>query len=260
MLKEIVTAVAIVTLSSSAFAWGGGGSTTNNTTNNYGGAGGAGGAGGNGSAAASASSNGGKQKQGQQQGQIGINKNDVSSKNKNSNKNHNHSNSNSDSSSYSGAISGAAAVQGQDASSKNVIGIEGDNFEAPDIPVNTAISPELLGTSDCLGSISAGGQGQFLGLTFGKTTQSNPCNVRENTKIAKALFPKDAVLQKAIMCQDDTYKEAFKVTGDYHTVCVGAKAESDTKNWGMTSVKAYEDAKVCKYPTETCKKFKKGVY
>ena len=143
------------------------------------------------------------------------------------------------------------SMQAQDASSDNTINIGGDNFEASYIPVNTAYAPTVIVTSDCLGSISAGGQGQFLGLTFGKTTQSKPCNVREFAK----MNVNNEGLFYAIQCQDPIVKEAFKVTGTYNKYCIGAKAKSKSKWFGLGSVKAYEE--VCAYPTAECKHYKK---
>lgn len=138
------------------------------------------------------------------------------------------------------------------------VNVDGDSivYEAPDIPVETAYAPTVISTSDCLGSLSAGGQSSFWGATFGITTQSEPCNVREDAKVIASLV-KDEALVKATLCQSDRVAEAYKVTGDYYKYCVGAKEETKTSHFGLVSTKAYED--VCKYPTEACKRFKRGI-
>lgn len=103
------------------------------------------------------------------------------------------------------------------AGSKNDINIDGDNYA--EIPANTAYAPTVIATSDCLGSLSAGGQGSGIGLSFGGTTQSKPCNVREFAKMNannKDLF-------YAIQCQDPIVREAFKVTGDFSLYCADKK-------------------------------------
>lgn len=174
------------------------------------------------------SSAGGYASQGQQQGQFGINK----SKNDNTNKVTDSGNSKS--------------------TSANALVVGGDSFVEAENMVNTAYAPVVIATSDCLGSLSAGGQGSGIGLSFGGTTQSKPCNVREFAKMNIG----NISLFYAIQCQDPIVKEAFKVTGDYQKYCVGAKAKGKTKKWfGLASKKAYED--VCAYPTAECKRFKR---
>lgn len=263
MKRFLATALVVSLLSTGAFAFGGTSNSHNNndnvnnsSTNNVGG-----GAGGSSTSNAGGGQGGagGSANQGQKQGQIGINKskNDNynkiddsgNSKSKSAVKDSGNSSSNSGSKSKSGSLSNS--MQAQDASSDNTINIGGDNFEASYIPVNTAYAPTVIATSDCLGSISAGGQGQFLGLTFGKTTQSKPCNVREFAKMNAA----DVELYYTIQCQDPIMKEAYKVRGTYNKFCIGAKAKTKSKWFGLGSVKAYEE--ICAYPTAECKHYKK---
>jgi len=79
-----------------------------------------------------------------------------------------------------------------------------------EIPVSSAYAPPAIPTSDCLGSVSAGGQGQFMGFSLGVTKQSKPCNIREYAK----MFRHMPTVYKAILCQDDIVKTAFEAT-DY---------------------------------------------
>lgn len=134
---------------------------------------------------------------------------------------------------------------------KNGVSIDTSKTTYNKPSVKRAYAPVVIPTSDCLGAISAGGQGEFIGLTFGKTTQSNPCNVREFAK----MNIHNAELFYAIQCQDPIVREAFKVTGDYNRYCVGAKAKTKSKWFGLNTVKAYEE--ICAYPTEECKRYKK---
>jgi len=81
----------------------------------------------------------------------------------------------------------------------------------------SAYAPTVIATSDCLGSFSAGGQGQFFGFSLGGATQSKPCNIREFAK----MFINDPTVYKAILCQDKMVRKAIESTGggcpDYKT-------------------------------------------
>lgn len=240
------------------------------------------------------SATGGNATQGQLQGQIGFNslENDILNKNKNNNTNNVNSSSNSGAAAFSGSASKSgvknsgnsesesgvygsgnsanlnaqidasrtsnkqSTKQKTDASSDNAISIGGDNFEAAEIPVNTAYAPTVIATSDCLGSVSGGGQGSSFGATLGFTTNSEPCNIREDAKLVAALT-KDENLVKATLCQSDRVKEAYKITGEYNKYCVGAKATVKTTFFGLNKTSAYEERDVCAYPTPACKASKK---
>jgi len=174
-------------------------------------------------ALAGAYAGGGDANQGQKQGQVGINK----SSNRNSTK------------------------QKQDASSSNNISVgSGDKTTINHKPAETAYAPIVIATSDCLGSVSAGGQGQFFGFTFGKTTESKPCNVRAFA----TLNVHNEDLFYAIQCQDTIVREAYKVLNTYNKYCIGAKAKSSTKKWGGFGKKSmYEES--CPYPNSVqCKR------
>lgn len=72
-----------------------------------------------------------------------------------------------------------------------------------------ADSPINIPTSDCMGGISAGGQGQYLGLSLGFSKQSKPCNIREYAKMLLG----NPVVAKAILCQDKIVKDAYEIAG-----------------------------------------------
>jgi hypothetical protein len=146
--------------------------------------------------------------------------------------------------------------QKQDASSSNDIAIGGDNYVEAENVVNTAYAPTVIATSDCLGSVSGGGMGTGFGASLGFTTNSNPCNIREDAKLVAALT-KDENLVKATLCQSDRVKEAYKVTGEYNKYCVGAKATVKTRFFGLNDTSAYEEQDVCAYPTPACKASKR---
>jgi len=179
------------------------------------------------------------QAQGQMQGQIGINKSSVKNttvgKNTLSNK----------SSNISSNKNKASARQNQDASSSNNIVFKG--AEAPYIPVNTAYAPYMGSTSDCLGSVSAGGQGQFFGGSLGFTTKSKPCNVREFAKMVSY----DKELYIAILCQDKSVKKAMESTG---RLCPNSNAKKVAK---ANSKRARYIKDNCAYPTEQCKRLRR---
>lgn len=141
-------------------------------------------------------------------------------------------------------------------SDSNEINIGGAEYIEAKNPVNTAYAPTVIATSDCLGSVSGGGQGSSFGATLGFTTNSEPCNIREDAKLVAALT-KDESLVKATLCQSDRVKEAYKVTGEYNKYCVGAKATVKTSFWGLNKTSAYEERDVCAYPTPACKASKR---
>lgn len=92
------------------------------------------------------------------------------------------------------------------------------------------VKPTLV-TSDCMGSSGFGAQGELFGVTLSSSTQSRPCNIRENIKLADSLgleeFARHAMI--AAICED--------------------KALS--KNIEECNIVAVEDA--CEYPTPECK-------
>lgn len=201
-----------------------------------------------------AEATGGNANQDQSQAQIGINKS--TNKNKVNTSDYNRNSSYNKNSNDSGVEASGNSFNEVNAGGDTLVA-EGDNivYEAPDIPVETAYAPTVITTSDCLGSIAGGTQSKFWGATFGITTQSEPCNVREDAKVAASLV-KDEFLVKATLCQSDRIAEAYKVKGEYHKYCVGAKETTKTSYWGLVNTPAYED--VCKYPTEKCRLFKAG--
>jgi len=113
---------------------------------------------------------------------------------------------------YNSPRSKSSAKQRQDASSSNDIDIISIN-KAAKSSVRTAYSPVAIPTSDCMGAVSAGGQGQFFGFSLGGTTQSKPCNIREDAKIQLMLGNEDlAYLIHA--CQDKKIRELTRHTDD----------------------------------------------
>ncbi len=100
-----------------------------------------------------------------------------------------------------------------------------------DHPASRAFTHLPLATSDCMGASGIGGQGQLFGFSVSSSTQSRPCNIRENAKLAASF--NDMELAFAILCQDEVVKEAGKGIGK----CSGDAVKPD----------------VCKYPTEQCK-------
>ena len=106
-------------------------------------------------------------------------------------------------------------------------------------PANTAYAPDIIPTSDCLGAMSLGGQGRFLGFSLGGTTQSKPCNVREFAK----MNAKSRRLYHAIMCQDSIMRKAYKTIGKYEAYCKPKRVKV------TYSVDSYESN--CDYPNST---------
>lgn len=100
-----------------------------------------------------------------------------------------------------------------------------------DHPASRAFTHLPLTTSDCMGAAGLGGQGQLFGFSISSATQSRPCNIRENAKLAASF--NDMELAFAILCQDDVVNIAGKSIGK----CANKSAPNN----------------VCDYPTEECK-------
>ncbi len=166
------------------------------------------------------------QEQGQQQGQIGINKS------KTFNKSWSKSN---------------ARVRNNN-KDINRINIGGDLYEESRIPVNTSYAPVVISTSDCLGSFSAGGQGQFLGLTVGGTTQSRPCNIREYSKMFEARNQPEIAF--AILCQDRIVRKAVE--------SAGKRCPSPRLSIIIAQRDQARREEACKYPSQRCRVHKKN--
>ena len=104
-----------------------------------------------------------------------------------------------------------ASLQGQlNSQQGGDVSIGGDVFEAPEIPVNSAIAFAPIPTSDCLGSVGAAGQGSLFGGALSFTTQSRPCNIREYSKLATAYAGKK--YGRLVLCQDEIIRKSFKGT------------------------------------------------
>jgi len=177
------------------------------------------------------------QNQGQLQGQGQKQSNHSSNRNSNRNSNHNSSNSNSRSTGVGIGV-GVSYSEGSEAASGSLSGASSDNsvsisqtYEQEDnIRIkNTpdAYAPALTTSNGtCMGSVSAGGSGPGLGLSFGTTVKDESCNLRYNAEIINNMgFPKVAM---KIMCQEPTVaKAAPELCG------VKAKVKSDNTDNGF---------------------------
>lgn len=124
------------------------------------------------------------------------------------------------------SLSALAQVTTQHQDSQNLNNIQFENDKKTIASARVNVAPT---TSDCMGSSGLGGQGQFFGFSFSSTTQSKPCNIREDTKIAMWVL-KDEDLARKIFMQ-----------GDY------AKA----------TIKESLTVQICDYPTDKCKQSKR---
>jgi hypothetical protein len=80
-----------------------------------------------------------------------------------------------------------------------------------------------------MGSSGIGGQGQFFGFSFSSTTQSKPCNIREDTKIAMWVLGDEELARKIFLQGDYAGRAAHKKPG----------------------------RRTCDYPTDECKRSKR---
>lgn len=149
--------------------------------------------------------------------------------------------------------SGAFQAQGQDASVANKIStslsVGGDVHDYADIPVSGAFAPNIVATDDCSGSISAGAQGQFFGLSLGGTRVNKGCETRENAKVVASLLgDKEATI--SVLCTNPSLKEAFSNTNTISCPKKRVKVKfNTTKNTTNQRINSGD----CEYPTPQCK-------
>ncbi len=119
-------------------------------------------------------------------------------------------------------ISTGSAAQSQGQS----VNISSEYTAAKQHPVAGARVYIPAPTSDCMGSSGVGGQGGFWGFGISTTTQSKPCNIREDTKIAMWVLGDEELARKIFL------------QGDY----------------AKPVVRNYRTTEICDYPTDECKK------
>lgn len=172
-----------------------GGDTTNNyTTNNQGGHGGTGIAG----AAATAIAGGAEV--------------DVRNSSTNLNTNLNHNSASVNSANLQGQIQGQGQKQSTSNSNNSSVTVQGDNFEAKRIPVNTAFAPSIAPTANCALSISGGVSVIGFSGSFGKAYIDETCAALEKVR-SVALVMGDIATAEAMLCQDEKYAKARATAG-----------------------------------------------
>ena len=109
---------------------------------------------------------------------------------------------------------------GDQANSQSVT-VEGDNYEAPDIPVASAYAPGLaVGSDTCMGSSSMGFQGMTFGVSFGTSWLDHDCVRRKD---ARELHHMGLTMPAvARMCQNPDNQKALN---DANVLCPGQTAE-----------------------------------
>jgi len=159
------------------------------------GIGGAGGAGGQGGAGGSVTNSGNSRNT-----NTVINTNTVANTNTNTNTNNVQSNNTQNATSNSASNSGGNVVE-----SSNTVNVERG-------PVSTAYAAPLTASNGtCMGSTSAGGQTNLIGLSFAKTWTDENCNRRYNAQMLQSLNLRPAAV--ALMCQDESVAAAMKSAG-----------------------------------------------
>lgn len=120
------------------------------------------------------------------------------SSNANSNKNRN-DNRSSASNTNSNANSGNNSNQS--------VTVQGDNYDAPRIPVSTAYAPNIAPTAVCMGASSIGGSGAAISLAFGSSWTDDNCMLLEQVRTVASVIG-DREIAAEMMCEVKAYKEA----------------------------------------------------
>jgi len=120
--------------------------------------------------------------------------------------------------------------QGQQQSTDNAnnadqsVTVEGDTYEAAEIPVASAYAPGLsAGAATCMGSTSAGGQTMGWGLSIGSTWNDSKCDARMDAATLMGLGLGEAAVAR--ICQDGDMRKAVADAGGQCPVAP-AQAES----------------------------------
>jgi hypothetical protein len=123
---------------------------------------------------------------------------------------------NNTSSNVQGQIQGQDQAQNQSTNnannSTNSVVVQGDNFEARRIPVNTAFAPSIAPTANCALSVSGGVSVVGFSGSFGKAYIDDNCAALERVRNV-ALVLNDIETAEAMLCQDKKYAKARKAVG-----------------------------------------------
>jgi hypothetical protein len=113
-----------------------------------------------------------------------------------------------------GASTSSATANGNGSGNGNGNSVT-TNYQAAKIPVATAYSASLTsGMDTCLGSFSAGGQTQVLGITFGKTVRDKGCDLIKQTHLLLELNQQRAACVRATLGEEGKLiREAMKEAG-----------------------------------------------
>lgn len=97
-------------------------------------------------------------------------------------------------------------------SNPQTVTVEGDLYEAADIPVATAYAPALTSSNDtCMGSSSGGVQGMTFGVSFGSTWRDGDCVRRKDARLLHNMGY--GSVAAALMCQKGEVAQAFADAG-----------------------------------------------
>lgn len=106
------------------------------------------------------------------------------------------------------------------------------------IPVNPAYAPSLTATSVCLGSISVGVQGASFGVSAGKTTLDEGCDLQRLVKLSTEQYGIE--VGNTILCQNDDRVRKALITATGYDCKPEIKQEV-----------TYNSRNTCEYPTST---------
>lgn len=125
--------------------------------------------------------------------------------NHNSNKNTNTTGNNTNANNSNATSYGSVATTAQSTS----LTVQGDttNYQAPRIPVASAFAPNIMPTSPCMGSSSAGGQGMSFGFSIGTSWVDENCQRLEQIRtVAVVLGDRETAAE--MMMAIPAYREA----------------------------------------------------
>lgn len=111
-----------------------------------------------------------------------------------------------------GQIQGQGQKQSTENSNNTNVTVQGSNYEARRIPVNTAFAPSIAPTANCALSVSGGVSVIGFSTSFGKAYIDENCAALEKIRNV-ALVLGDVETAEAMMCQDKAYAKARASVG-----------------------------------------------
>ena len=83
-------------------------------------------------------------------------------------------------------------------------------YDAKDIPVASAVAPNIYPTAPCMGSRSGAVQGMSIGISLGSTWQDDECTFRETLRTVSTVLGQPDVAARMMYNHSEAYRKALE--------------------------------------------------